>query len=149
MGRNGELYVQDFFAWAHTTATLIRQGKWHEVDAESVAEELESLGRSERHALESRIEVLIRHLLKWRYQPERRERGRSWRSTILEQRRRITRLLQSSPSLRPLLADTLQDEYLHARARALAETRLPDTTLPYECPWTVEQVLHDDFWPEA
>jgi len=81
MGRNAELYMQDFFAWTYTTATLIRQGKWHEVDAESVAEELESLGRSERHALESRIEVLVRHLLKWRYQPERRERGRSWRST--------------------------------------------------------------------
>jgi hypothetical protein len=53
MGRNAELYTQDFFAWTHTTATLIRQGKWHEVDAESGAEELESLGRSERHALES------------------------------------------------------------------------------------------------
>src|SRR5712691_9184619 len=124
MSANAELYEQDFYAWCLTTATLIREGKWHDVDPASVAEELESVGRSERHALEHRVEVLLRHLLKWQYQPERRARGRSWRSTIREQRYRLTRLMQSSPSLVPLVPQTLQDEYALARQRASDETRL-------------------------
>ena len=149
MSPNAALYEQDFYAWTQTTAALIRAGKWQNVDPASIAEELESVGRSERHAFEHRVEVLLRHLLKWQYQSERRARGRSWRSTIREQRYRLARLLQSSPSLGPLLAPTLQDEYAHARQRASDETGLPLATFPETCPWQAQEVLDVDFWPEA
>ena len=149
MGSNAELYKQEFYAWTQTTAALIREGKWHDLDREAVAEEIESLGKSDWRELASRIAVLLRHLLKWRYQPERRQRGRSWRSTIWEQRSRLRRLLRQSPSLTPLVPQTLQEEYAEARQRASEETGLPLTTFPPACPWTVEEVLDVDFWPEA
>src|SRR5215831_19219731 len=141
MSTNAELYEQDFFAWTQTTAALIRAGKWQAVDTESVAEEVESLGRSERHALESRLEKLVLHLLKRRYQPEKRVRGHSWADTIREQRRRLSRLLDQSPSLRPTV---LTESYLYVRQRAQLQTRLPFATFPETCPWTAEQVLDDD-----
>jgi hypothetical protein len=148
MGTNADLYEQDFFEWTQTTAALLRQGKWHEIDSESVAEELASLGKRDRRELGSRLEVLIMHLLKWCYQPEQREHSHSWSDTIWDQRRELTLLLDDSSSLRrhgPLL---LQQRYPHARQKALNETRLPEQALPQECPWTVEQILDNGFWPE-
>ena len=149
MSTNAELYEQDFFAWTQATAALIRAGKWQAVDTESVAEEVESLGRSERNALESRLENLVLHLLKWRYQPDKRVRGSSWLRTIIEQRRRLSRLLNQSPSLRPTVPTVLAESYPYVRKRASLETRPLLTTFPETCPWTAEQVLDDDFWPEG
>jgi hypothetical protein len=147
MGINTELYEQDFFQWTQTTAALIRQGKWHEVDSESVAEELESLGKRDRRELASRLQVLVMHLLKWHYQPARRTEGHSWRSTIRTQRLQLRLLLRDSPSLRPQVPPFVADVYPAARAEAGDETGLPETILPQECPWTAEQILDDDFWP--
>jgi hypothetical protein len=149
MSTNAELYAQDFYAWCLTTATLIRAGKWQDVDPEALAEEVESLGKSDWRELASRIAVLIRHLLKWRYQPERRQRGRSWRNTIWEQRSRLRRLLRQSPSLASLVPQTIQEEYAEARQRASDETGLPLATFPETCPWQAQEVLDVDFWPEA
>ncbi len=149
MTTNAELYEQDFFQWTQTTAALIRAGKLQEIDPESVGEELESLGKRDKRELESRLEVLVRHLLKWRYQTDRPVRRQSWRSTIREQRRRLARLLAQSPSLRPALAEALPEEYTHARQRASDETRLREDTFPHVCPWTAEQLLEADFWPEG
>ena len=148
MSTNAELYEEDFYAWTQTTAALIREGKWHDLDREAVAEEIESLGKSDWRELASRIAVLLRHLLKWRYQPERRQRGRSWRSTIWEQRSRLRRLLRQSPSLAPLVPLTLQEEYAEARQRASEETGLSLATFPETCPWQAQEVLDVDFWPE-
>ena len=85
------LYEQDYHAWAQETAQLIRQGRFLEVDVEHLAEEIEDMGASRERELESRLGVLLAHLLKWRYQPERR--GASWEAAIKEQRQRILRLL--------------------------------------------------------
>jgi hypothetical protein len=147
MGINSELYEHDFFQWTQTTAALIRQGKWHEVDPEPIAEELESLGKRDRRELASRLQVLVMHLLKWHYQPERRVEGRSWRSTIRTQRLQLRLLLRDSPSLRPQVPTFVADVYLASRAEACDETGLPEMTFPQECPWTAEQILDDDFWP--
>ena len=149
METNADLYEQDFFRWTQTTAALIREGKWYAVDAESVAEELESLGKRDRRELESRIEVLTMHLLKWRYQPEGREHSHSWYDTILEQRGQIQRLLDDSPSLRPQTATVLVQRYPRGCRRAMGDTQLPETIFPQTCPWTIEQLLDDDFWPES
>src|SRR6266436_3504396 len=147
MGTNAESYAQDFFAWTVITAALIRAGKWDDLDREALAEEVESLGKSQQNALESRLEKLVLHLLKWRYQPDKRVRGHSWQSTILEQRRRLGRLLHQNPSLRPTLPTIVEESYAYIRRRTSLETRLPLTTFPEACPWTVAQILDDDFWP--
>ncbi len=149
MSSNTELYAQDFYAWTQTTAAAIRAGKWHDVDPEALAEEVESLGRSEHRELEHRLDGLLMHLLKWRYQPSGRQTGHSWRSTIREHRHQLARLLRDSPSLRPRVAVVLPASYAYARDSASDETGLPLQTFPAACPWTPEQVLDADYWPEA
>ena len=147
MGSVTPLYDKDFYLWTQEQAALVRAGKVHELDLDNVAEELESLGKSQWHAVENRLAVLVRHLLKWQYQPTRRQRGRSWHSTIWEQRQRLHRLLKQSPSLRPHVTAMIEEEYASIRARTLDETSLPPSTLPETCPWTVEQILDETFWP--
>ena len=145
MRTNAELYAQDFYTWTKTTAALIRAGKWSALDREALAEELESLGKSQHRELGSRLVVLLLHLLKWGYQPL--ERSGSWRSTIRTQRRELRRLLQQNPGLRPLVPSAVADGYPDARLDASDETGLPLATFPATCPWTQEQVLDADCWP--
>ena len=94
-----------------------------------------------------RLEGLVLHLLKWRYQPD--YQTRSWRDAIVENRARIPDCLTESPSLRPQLPTLLQECYPHAQRRAARQTRLPLATFPETCPWTVEQVLNAAFWPDS
>jgi hypothetical protein len=148
MSTNAELYEQDFYTWTQTTAALIRAGKWYDLDRETLAEEVESLGRSEHRELEHRLDGLLMHLLKWRYQPSGHQTGHSWRLTIREHRRQLTRLLRDSPSLCPRTAIVLPASYTNARVDASDETGLALATFPETCPWTPEQVLDADFWPE-
>lgn len=149
MNRNQALYVQDFAAWCASTAALLRAGKWYDIDTLALAEEMESLGRSQKREMESRLHVLIMHLLKSYYQPTERQEGRSWRSTIRIQRLDLGLLLRDNPSLRPQLPIVLTERYPAARAHASDETGLPLTTFPTTCPWTAEQALDDDFWPQV
>jgi hypothetical protein len=149
MKTNTELYERDFFEWAQTTAALIRTRDWWAIDAEALAEEIESLGISQKHALQSHMHQLVMHLLKWRYQPAGRQLGHSWRTSINNQRIEIELLLDNNPGFTSRLADILHERYPRARKHASSETGLPLTTFPPTCPWTVEQILDDDFWPEA
>lgn len=149
MHPNTTLYEQDLYTWCLATADLIRAGKWHDIDLDALAEEIESLGKSQKRELEHRLEVLVMHLLKWRYQPERRVDSHSWYDTIREQRNRLARLLRDNPGLRPQLALALTEGYAEARLRALGETRLLAGVMPTTCPWTAAQVLDTTFWPEG
>jgi hypothetical protein len=146
MSTNTALYDQDFYTWCLTTAALIREGKWYDLDREALAEEIESLAKRDRRALRRRLQLLLMHLLKWRYQPL--GRSGSWRRTIRTQRTAIQEILADSPSLRPTMTPILTQRYLHAREDARDETGLPLATFPEVCPWTPEQVLDVDFWPE-
>jgi hypothetical protein len=139
-------YDSDFYAWATEQAALLRAGRLSEADIEHIAEEIETLGRSEKRELVSRLAVLLLHLLKWTYQPERR--GKSWRLTIEEQRRQISRHLRDNPSLRAMLDEATADAYGDAVLRAERETDLPRDLFPWSCPYGVEQLLNDAFWPE-
>jgi hypothetical protein len=112
--------------------------------------EIESLGKRDRRQLRSRLERLMQHLLKWRYHVEgRSQHGRSWQLTIREQRRRLQLLLNDSPSLRREVPALATDGYPYAREQALAEAGLPQAAVPQACPWTVEQLLDETFWPEG
>jgi hypothetical protein len=124
---------------------LIRAGRFALVDQEHVAEEIESLGISERRQLRHRLEVLMTHLLKWQFQPM--HRSRSWQSTIRAQRARIERVLKESPSLRREVAEIGREEYPAAREAASAETGFATGTFPNSLPYTPEQILDADFYP--
>ena len=140
-------YETDFYQWTQQQAALLRQGEFNRVDLdlENIAEEIEDMGKSNRWALESYLQNVLMHLLKWRYQPERR--GTSWRLSIRNGRRQIEKRLKNSPSLKPQLPAILEEEYPPARENAADETGLPLTTFPEQCPFTVEQIT-GDFWPD-
>jgi hypothetical protein len=146
MPRNSAAYDEDFYAWTQEQATLLRSGQFSQVDIDNVAEELESMGRSDKREIDSRLEVLLMHLLKWQVQVRLRSPG--WSGTIREQRRRIEKLLRESPSLRPVFGQLLPEAYTEAREKAAQETGLPETTFPADCPFTPEQILAADFLPE-
>ncbi len=139
------IYEMDFYLWTQEQATLLREGCLGALDVPNLVEEIDSLGRSQRHELRSRLRVLLIHLLKWQYQPERQ--GPSWESIISEQRIHIDELLIDSPTLRSQVPTILPHAYALSRQSAQRETRLPLSTFPETCPSAVEQVLDDTFWP--
>jgi hypothetical protein len=134
----------DRYAWTLESANRLRSGRLAGLDLERIAEELEEMGRSEKHALSSHLKVLMLHLLKWRHQPS--FRGVSWQLSITNARDEIQELLEDSPSLRHQLADLMTRRYPVARQRAVLETGLPETTFPRQCPFTVEQLLDAEYW---
>jgi uncharacterized protein DUF29 len=145
----GDLYELDFYRWAIEQAAVMRSKRLElealGVDWENVAEELDTLGRSEKRELRSRLGVLLLDLLKWRYQPT--HQGASWRRTIERQREAIGELLSDSPSLKPLLDQTTQAACKDARRDAAVESGLSQSTFPLDCPWTAAQVLDSNFLP--
>lgn len=145
MSVKSPLYDSDFFAWSREQADLLRSGKLTQADIENIAEEIDSMGRTEKRELVSRLEVLLLHLLKWRHQPDRR--GPSWQASVRVQRDRIEDHLGDNPSLRPLLTQAIATAYRRARLEAVAETGLPETTFPQACPWTEAEALDGGFWP--
>ncbi|MGZ8364551.1 MAG: DUF29 domain-containing protein [Caulobacteraceae bacterium] len=141
------VYDTDFHAWAHEQADAVRRRSVNEIDWDNIAEELESLGKSQASQLHSRYVVLLSHLLKWVYQSG--FAGASWEATIREQCRAIERLIRQNPSLKSLEAEVFSDAYTDACLRALGETGLPKGTFPAESPFTIEQANDSEFWPDA
>jgi Domain of unknown function DUF29 len=140
-----KLYESDFWSWTQEQAKLLRLQKWDLVDIENLIEEVETLGRQERKELRNRLGVLIGHLLKWQFQPERR--GNSWLATIREQRREVNTLLQESPSLKPYLSEAIQSAYEAGLDLAVRETYLSYEIFPSICPYNIEQILDAKFLP--
>jgi hypothetical protein len=138
-------YEKDFYAWLLKSAQLLRQGKFSELDVEQVAEELEGMARSDKRQLLNRFAVLLAHLLKWQYQPEKR--SKSWERTIREQRKRISLLLEESPSLKSEIDQKLSDAYEIAVLSAANETGLDDDRFPESCEYSWEEVL-DEIYPD-
>jgi hypothetical protein len=146
MGVNSTLYDRDFYAWSREQASLLRDGRTSEADLVNIAEEIESMGRSEKRELVSRMVVLLLHLAKWRFQPGLR--GRSWRLSVEGQRLDIAQVLADNSSLQPMLAEVLSQAWRRARIEAQRETGLDASTFAKDCPWTAEQALDDAFWPD-
>ncbi|MTJ08394.1 DUF29 domain-containing protein [Anabaena sp. UHCC 0204] len=140
---NDNLYEQDFYLWIETISKQLKAGKIAEIDLANLIEEIESMGKSEKRELKSRLIVLLMHLLKWQYQPEKR--SESWRSTITEQRICIELLLEDSPSLQPLLIEIFADCYEKARLRASEETGIKLNFFPKESPFSLEETLKNYF----
>ena len=139
-------YESDFYGWTQEQSKLLRAGRFTEVDTEHLIEEIEAMGRSERQQLTRRLEILLTHLLKWRYQPD--FRGRSWQLTILEQRRRIAKLLAANPSLQAELDACFLDAYDDARFSAMKETGLPLNIFPEIPEVDLSNALSLEYWPD-
>ena len=135
------LYEQDFYQWTQEQTELMKAGALSQLDIPNLIEEIESMGRSEKRELRSRLTVLLMHLLKWDYQPDRR--SGSWKSTINPQRMDIDFVLKDNPSLKHNLEIVIDETYRVARQRAADETGLPESVFPLSCPYTVEQIMAD------
>jgi hypothetical protein len=141
------LYETDFYAWTQQQAALMRGEELEQLDLPNLIEEIEAMGRRERRELVSRLKVLLMHLLKWHFQPD--QQSRSWRNTINHQRDEIRDLLDDSPSLRAELEASIASAYPRACQLAQEETGLLSPRFPTTCPYTPEQILNADFFPES
>ena len=146
MAIHPNLHDQDFYAWALGNAALLRDGRLSEIDIEHVAEELESMGRSERRELVSRLAILFAHLLKWANQSGRR--SSSWRNIIKVQRLDTSGVLADNPSLQAQAGDIVSAAYEKSKLLAANETGFDERRFPEQCPWTLEQALDPDYWPD-
>lgn len=140
------LYEIDFAEWINATTQLLRERRFTELDLNNLIEEIEALGKRDKRELQSRLIVLLSHLLKYRYQPEKR--SNSWVSPIVDQRRQIFLILQDSPSLKNHLVNLFADCYALARKDAARETHLAIVTFPEACPFTHENTLDEDWLPD-
>ena len=138
-------YEQDFYGWTQEQAGLLRAGRLTDLDIENLIEEVETMGRSEKRALESALTVLLVHLLKWQYQPVRR--GRSWELTIKTQRINFMKILRDNPGLKPSLDQVMMDAYQMAVINASQETGLDEKSFPVACPWSLLDATNHDFFP--
>ncbi|MDJ0632875.1 MAG: DUF29 domain-containing protein [Xenococcaceae cyanobacterium MO_188.B29] len=137
-----QLYDQDFYLWVESTVQQLRQKQLDKIDWENLIEEIESLGKSEKNALKSNLRILLMHLLKWQYQPNKR--SNSWSYTITEHNIRINQAFKDSPSLKCYFAEIFEDCYQDARKLAAKETGLNIKIFPLDCPFSQEDVLNSD-----
>lgn len=139
-------YETDFYGWTVEQAAALKAGDYGHLDIQNLIEEIETMGRSEKRALDSRLTILLAHLLKWQYQPARR--GKSWQLTIEGQRLSFSDVLTDNPSLKPQLDAILVHAYARARIDAAKETGLDKGSFPVECPWDFSLILDDAFYPD-
>jgi hypothetical protein len=139
------LYESDYFKWLEKTLDKLRNQEYEQIDWGILIEEIETMGRSEKNALESNLIIILLHLLKWQYQPQKQ--SGSWERSIIEHRRRVRRALQDSPSLKSYLVSILEGSYYEAVKQAKAETKLPLSTFPKTCPYLLTSILDDQFFP--
>ncbi|RVU21862.1 DUF29 domain-containing protein [Methylobacterium oryzihabitans] len=135
----------DFYRWTQEQAALLRAGRWSALDRDALAEEIADLGGSQKSEIRSRLTVLLQHLLKWEFQPQHRKYG--WRATIIEQRVSLADVLEMSPSLGRWPGEVLARAYRLARVRAAEETGLPEQAFPAACPYSLDRILDDGFYP--
>lgn len=143
---NHELHDKDFYAWTKETAQLLKDGKVSEVDIMNIAEEIEDMGNSEKRAVVSQLSRLIAHLLKWKYQSGLR--GNSWKTSINGARLQLSYFLESSKLLKKESEENFIKAYKLGIQWASSDTGIEVKNFPADCPFTLEQCLNENFWPE-
>lgn len=138
-------YDEDWALWLDAQVRLLSEKRFAELDVANLVEELDSMKKQYAHELDSRLTVLVMHLLKCEYQAEHPKN--KWHSTLIEQRRRISLLLADSPSMRPRVLKFALDCYVDARRRAALETGLDIAIFPERLPYSVSQLLDQHFMP--
>jgi len=136
-------HADDLYTWVQEQVALLRAGRVDALDLDNIAEELSDVGSEQYDKLESAIEVLLAHALKWDHQPERR--SRSWSLTIAEQRVRIDRQVRKNPGLKSRIAEAVNEGYRVGRIRAAREMKRSPETLPVDCPYSWDEILNRPF----
>ena len=154
MRTSAVLYDTDFYAWVQDQAALLAARRFAELDLPHLVEEIQLMGNSERGELANRLSVLLAHLLKLQIATERLpcvydRAQRGWHLTGTEQRLQLRKLLRRNPSLCPTVPDELSDAYAIARLQTAIALGVDEASVPLACPWTPEQALDAEFWPEA
>lgn len=139
------MFNQDYHLWLKETAELLHNQNFGAIDLPRLIEEIEDMSKSQRSAVRSNLRIVLMHLLKYKYQPEKRTN--SWLSSITEHRTRLELDLQDSPSLQPFLVDIFADTYARARRLAADETGLTIDNFPKECPFSLAAALDIDYLP--
>ena len=140
------LYDQDYYLWIRTTINQLRTGQFSAVDLENLLEELETMGRSEKRAIESLLTNLLVHLLKLKYWDNEREINQGhWQGEVRTFRRQIKKSLKDSPSLKPYILEIFDECYQDARKEASDRSQLPIDTFPVIPIGSLEQIL-DENW---
>jgi hypothetical protein len=140
-------YGDDLYGWVQDQVKLLQANETGSIDAFHLTQELTDLGRSEFDKLVSALRVVLLHLLKWDFQPERR--SRSWAVTVREQRRRIDRLVRENPSFKPRISEAIDLAYGDARDEAFRETGLSESVFPDVCRYGWDDItLHAIAWDD-
>jgi len=145
-------YEQDYHAWLAAEARALRERRVNEIDTFNLAEELEDMARSVKKAVRSQLARLMAHLLKWSIEKDFRERNPSaanrWLASIRNARDEIKDDLAESPSLRTYLPGIFDKAYKAAINGAIEDTGLAESAFPPRCPWSLDDVLREDFLPD-
>jgi len=140
-------YEADYYGWTMDQAAAVRAGRFDLVDRENLAEEIEDLGKKERREVESRLVLVLLHLLKWQFQPDKRKGG--WEASIRVQRNDLNEVLSENPSLKDYPEERLTMAYAKARLAAERDTGIAYEAFPEACPYSVAQVLDESFFPDG
>ncbi|WP_052050692.1 DUF29 domain-containing protein [Leptolyngbya sp. KIOST-1] len=140
-----QLYDEDFVRWVEATVACLKTRDIDQLDWEGLIEEIEDLGKSARRELESRISVLLVHLLKRCY-VNSPDDYRGWQLTIVEQRNALKRLLKQSPSLKTYFQNVLDEVYQDALTEASTAYPLGEFPAEYSFSRELAALLADEFW---
>jgi hypothetical protein len=139
-------YMKDFYSWAKEQIKLLKKGQFDKLDIPNLIRELKSKGRNEEQELERRLSLLLVYLLKWEYQPAKRKK--SWKLMIQEQRKEYAIVLQENQGINPQLENILSHAYDLARVKAAKKTGLNINTFEMTCPWVLDDITDDNFYPK-
>lgn len=141
-----DLYEKDFYQWTEAQASHLKLKQFEQLDLDNLIDEIESLGRNDRDKLISSLKVLLAHLLKWQFQPDKRTK--SWKNSIFRERSNIAEYLEDIPSLEQFLTDEwIEKAYQRGLRTAIEETELDKSVFPKQCPYSLEQIRDKDFLP--
>ena len=145
------LYSQDYYAWVKEQIRLLYLQQSDQLDLEHLPDELDTLAWLTQKEIETNLEIICNHLLKYKYAREYLNDEpccSSWRSALWMARDNIASELEKSPSLQDYPAEELDFQYEMATNHVYQEIELPDVTLPQNCPWTIDQVLSEGWLPD-
>lgn len=138
---NKTSYDSDFVGWTCQQANLVKNRNFEELDMTNLIEEIESMGRSQADKLESHLKILMLHLLKIKYQPDKHTR--SWDLSIKSSSHSAKKTLKKNPSLKSKLDEIISDAYYDARLEAADQTGLDEKLFPVDCFFTIKELLED------